>query len=151
MKNGTICITKKGIPLVYLNKNLYDMTGQNIISFSSYNNNYETQVSDLNIVEMIYEGETIYKKSLLTDTEKNIVRQLQNIGMVCLARDNDESLYAYPTDTISKKYSDWFVKDLTSYPIEYIRVNDGLFKMITSKDICPTSLIELEEVHNDDL
>ena len=153
MKYGSLILLNNKKWYVFIDRHLYDIEAkEEAISINFYDDNLcHKEDKKLNMNKIIYKGTTVFQRSNLTETEKNLLTLLKGLGMICLARDNDGTLAAYPTTKLRKTFNEWLITDDTTYPVEYVKLHNNLFKEVTSDQLCPMSIDEINmEVHYED-
>ena len=146
LRNEDICVVDREYLCSLITDEKYELNKYNSYA---YEGNYMFDVIAVdegsNALYRFIKNDLSFKAVGLTDEEKNYITHLKGLGLIYLARDGDGALFGYNTNALSRgKYSAEWSVDKYDKNTMFIRLPQNLFTIVTSKDICPTSILELE-------
>lgn len=146
LRNEDICVVDREYLCSLITDEKYELSKYNSYA---YEGNYMFDIiavdEGTNALYRFIKNDVTFKAVGLTEEEKHYINHLKALGIIYLARDGDGALFGYNTNAISRgKYSsEWGVDKYDEFTM-FIRLPQQLFTIVTSKDICPTSILELE-------
>ena len=146
LRNEDICLVDREYLFSLITNERYEVNKYNCYN---YEGNYMFDIIAIdegtNALYRYIKNNLIFKAVGLSEEEKNYITHLKGLGIIYLARDGDGALFGYNTNALSRsKYSSEWTVDKYDEHTMFIRLPQHLFTIVTSKDICPTSILELE-------
>lgn len=147
LRNEDICLVDREYLFSLITDEKYALNKYNSYT---YEGNYMFDViavdEGTNALYRFIKNDLTFKAVGLSEEEKHYITHLKELSIIYLARDGDGALFGYNTNALSRgKYSaEWSVDKYDEHTM-FIRLPQHLFTIVTSKDICPTSILELGE------
>lgn len=145
LRNEDICLVDREYLFSLVTEERYELNKYNSYA---YEGNYMFDIIAVDegpaALYRYIKNDISFKAVGLSNEEKDYITHLKGLGIIYLARDGDGALFGYNTNALSKsKYSSEWSVDKHDDHTMFIRLPKHLFTIITSKDICPTSIEEL--------